>query len=259
MDPAQIRAAFEQIARDTKSTEEALDIRLPASSVEVASKEKPHLSRRIFLSGSAAATGLAGLGIFTAPKANQPEAKRPPVPPKATYADTLKDTGLMLLATLVTTKVLAMIKGVQAGSNGKPGDKEAIKLGNPLADDLIEKLVQDPVMMTTFAVVVAPMLEEISYRLAPSLLIDFTLGKNAGTVWEIGVPIAALFTGGHRKNPDGTLADDYIPLPQFMLGLFFWHLMRSRGFSHAVAGHAMVNAIGMAGAVLQRSNRQQKK
>ena len=60
---------------------------------------------------------------------------------------------------------------------------------------------------------------------------------------EIGIPLSALFAYAHniKRDKEGHVLGfdtEFIPLPQFIDGVFYWYLMRERGFSHAWLAHA---------------------
>lgn len=105
-------------------------------------------------------------------------------------------------------------------------------------------------------VVLAPLLEELIYRVAPSAYAWEDEGKMR---WDIGIPSAAIFALVHNLKTDKEIetSDDNrdqgskdipvqfekaVPVSQFMGGLFYWYLMRKRGYSHAVLAHSIHNS-----------------
>lgn len=90
-----------------------------------------------------------------------------------------------------------------------------------------------------------PLVEEFVHRLIGSKIAT-GLGVK-GTGWQVGIPISAIFALRHHLSEEGNETQVNIgpsSLPQFMNGVFLWYLMREKGFSHAVLGHALNNAAG---------------
>jgi hypothetical protein len=88
----------------------------------------------------------------------------------------------------------------------------------------------------------APILEEAIFRLAPAV---FT--KDAEMSWVTGMTANTFFSLIHNIDfhEDGNFLIHYksLPILQFILGSYCWYLMKSRGFSHAVAAHATYNCL----------------
>lgn len=92
--------------------------------------------------------------------------------------------------------------------------------------------------------VTQPAIEEAAFRLAPSKIINTVFrgakGKNA---WIAGMPISALFAKIHTYKYPKELRNKIIPWPQFLMGSYWWYLMRKRGYSHAFMAHAANNLL----------------
>lgn len=62
--------------------------------------------------------------------------------------------------------------------------------------------------------------------------------------WDIGIAFNLLFTFRHNiylgRNLIPKIAP-VLPLPQFIIGAYYWNLMRTRGFDHAVLAHSVHN------------------
>jgi|GEM_PF-4960665 len=245
MDPAQIRAAFERIAKDYGPVEEALKpLQQAAAPAPQVPKEPSKLARRAFFTGAGALGLAAGLGLFEVPKFGEKDKPKPGVrrapesPSEPAYTESLAYAGLVQVAAGVANVALKRL--------GALPDFESKN-----QEQVIRKLMESPVKMTAYVTVLGPFFEELAFRLGPSLAIDLVAGKGAGSVWEVGIPVTLFFADLHAwRKPDGTHTDDEVPLPQFLMGLFFWHLMRQKGFSHAVSAHMFVNALAVAATVM---------
>ncbi len=83
------------------------------------------------------------------------------------------------------------------------------------------------------ATLIAPLKEEAIFRLVPSTLLDIFLVRR-GSFFDIasGIFTTGVFAKMHKVK---------LPIQHSINGLFFWHLMRTRGFPHAVLAHALHN------------------
>ena len=124
-----------------------------------------------------------------------------------------------------------------------------IKTGNQsLTNKEVEEMLKKaPIESYVRTVIVGPLMEEWIFRLIPSAFADRNT-RRKDSFWELGIPVTAIFALIHNiediKVGDKTtlkLHLDSIPLNQFMSGLFFWHLMRQKGFNHAVLAHMFNN------------------
>ena len=86
------------------------------------------------------------------------------------------------------------------------------------------------------------------FHLLPSKIIDQFSKDKKSHWWEVGILVSLLFGFAHNLDFDegGLKFQKAMPLSQFMGGLFYWYLMRERGFSHAVLAHSTHNATVLA-------------
>jgi len=95
------------------------------------------------------------------------------------------------------------------------------------------------------------LIEEAVFRLIPSEYLAGRVGKGSREKrWDIGIPMSAIFALGHniqRKNssdilPRFTSFKEFVPFSHFMSGVFYWYLIREKGYNHAFLAHAAHNA-----------------
>lgn len=208
---------------------------------------KKTMRRRVFLKGAAATAFAAGLGTFNPPKTSEVRKSGMPQEPKkdASHVETISESALLTLSTMIGTYMVGkMQKSLSMVDKNAPVTEG---LGNAGGKMWTKEWLENPKTVAAFIVVVGPVIEEAIARYFPSTLIDITLGKGAGVMWEIGVPLNILFTDWHNvgAGKDKSHADS-ISLPQFVMGLFYWYVMRERGFSHALSAHMFSNATVLA-------------
>ncbi len=148
------------------------------------------------------------------------------------YLRTLMETQLLIIGEILSELTMRAL-GIQRGHREDP-------------EDLVRLLTEERWKAILAMVVVGPFFEEASFRLFPSLVI----GKK-GKRWEVGVPISVIFALAHNLQKDKVSGGikfnkEFIPLPQFLAGIYYWYLVRERGFSHAVLAHATNNGLAMA-------------
>lgn len=154
----------------------------------------------------------------------------------ASYAETALQTELVLAANTLGQFVFKKL-GIPLGNAAITEDSlhQEHEARNPYAS-----LLKDDVLK--------PILEEAAYRLIPSILLTGGLDvsqKSPGTRWDVGIPMTAVFALVHNAHHDeeGKFAfAKNVPIDQFVSGLFYWYLMRERGFSHAAAAHVLNNS-----------------
>lgn len=125
----------------------------------------------------------------------------------------------------------------------------------PTIDDLRENIkeqskIQKIFEMVVDGVIIAPYIEEGLFRFFPSEVLVGRKGINSRKRrWDVGIPVALLFALSHNikrdyiQNKLEVLSfEKQIPLPQFISGIFYWYMMREKGFSHAVFAHRSTNA-----------------
>lgn len=148
--------------------------------------------------------------------------------------DTFRDTSLLMTSEFISAPILSALK---------------IPVGNALLDgETMDKIMKMPYLkMTLLFGGVSPVLEETLFRALPNFLF-WECSKNDN--WQLGLPVSILFALYHNITTDKlngrlTIAKNKIPLYQFINGLFFWKMIRERGFPHAVAAHGTINTIAL--------------
>lgn len=144
------------------------------------------------------------------------------------FAKTAIETSLMEAGSVIATKVFDNL-GIEHG-NKNISEEEVV--------NMLENFDFKDVIPTA---ILAPLVEESLFRKLPSE----TLAKNAGMNWDIGIPTSALFALGHNINQKSMTdihLEKSVPINEFMGGLFYWYLMRTRGYNHAVFAHSLGNS-----------------
>jgi len=155
----------------------------------------------------------------------------------SSYKEAILGQALIRIASEIGERILHDIK-IKTGN---------LSLSNKDVEEMLEKAPLESYIRT---VIIGPLIEEWVFRLIPSTLIADQKLKRKDTVWELGVPLSALFAWMHNiediKEGGKTtfkLHLDSVPLNQFMSGLFFWYLMRQKGFNHAALAHMFNNML----------------
>lgn len=150
---------------------------------------------------------------------------------EGSYIETAIEQTLMMIAKKSAHIALGHI-GIENGNK------------NITPDELV-KYLRDKPISTIFEMGIAiPVLEEYAIRFLPSEIIA---GPSKGHRWDVGIPMSALFALSHnlilKKEEEHWKfrIGKTIPLTQFMGGMFYWYLMRERGFEHAALAHSMNN------------------
>lgn len=169
--------------------------------------------------------------------ANPPQSL--PSEKEPTIVDTEIETALLIMAEMVSARILKALK-IPVG-NASLNQKE---IRGILEQDLSRIITRDGVVSSFF--------EEALCRALPNFIVR---GQPKESLWEIGIPVSAFFALCHNVKKDENtgkrvFATDKIPLYQFVNGLFFWKMMRERGFPHAVAAHATINSVALSVAKL---------
>jgi len=174
----------------------------------------------------------------------------------ASHLRELSGDALLYLVGGAGMQATAKAMGIQAGNANLMNQKLT---GRDPADDsperkLLEQLEKNPhFALEIFRKFVAdaPLLEEALCRLVPSLMVDMAGGK--GKQWGVGIPATLAFALFHNVTPAGSGHNNLpigfnkelnlavVPAAQFVMGLFAWHLMRERGYAHAVVFHSLCN------------------
>ena len=141
--------------------------------------------------------------------------------------------------------------GIRTGNASSAGSLFRKPRGGEF-DAFLEKMLDDPegagIRIYHVLCVRAPIIEEALFRIIPSYL-----SGGAGKRWDVGIPTSALFALLHnltaRETPglgiplgaERKLALTWVPLPQFMMGCYFWYLMREHGALAALLTHSGAN------------------
>ena len=143
------------------------------------------------------------------------------------------------------------MKGGNAGLGGNPEDIDRTVL-NVL--ELTREGGKEKLDKWTKAVLVTfPLVEEAIARLLPSLAASYFISPK-GKVWEIGIPSSLAFalyhnvvdstvteTRGIQLTENKKFSTEWMPVPQFILGVYAWYLQMQYGFHAAVIFHSAWN------------------
>ena len=156
---------------------------------------------------------------------------------KDSYAETAIEQSLMMGAKYIANAIFEKLKIENENKS--------------LSDEEIIECLRDRPISSLFATgVLAPVIEEALFRALPSAFIDENDKQHR---WDIGIPTSLLFALVHnfKKEESGELRFlKVVPINQFMGGLFYWYLMREKGYSHATMAHSMNNAIPLSIGIL---------
>ena len=111
-----------------------------------------------------------------------------------------------------------------------------VEIGNTKARNALSDPTRSITMFMLGACLIAPIVEEMAFR---GLAVLMTAG-GAGRAfyWMVGIGVSSLFAAAHGM--------DMLPLPQLMLGIYTWWLVRHRGFVHAMYAHFVNNVAAVA-------------
>lgn len=116
----------------------------------------------------------------------------------------------------------------------------------PTSDRNKDLVLTKPIQAFAEAVVIGPPIEEALFRFLPSWIISRWTND---TAWGAGVPISLAFAYIHNLQevePNKfRFLKDKLPISHFMAGLYFWKVMREKGFSHAATAHGVGNFVAM--------------
>ena len=104
--------------------------------------------------------------------------------------------------------------------------------------------------------------EETVFRLIPDAVA--TKLTDEGKHWKTGVGSSLAFAAVHNLvDKDGkiTFSKNTLPIPQFLLGLQYWKIMKDRGIKQAMLAHTVHNTVALGAdiALGQYKKRQEKK
>lgn len=109
-------------------------------------------------------------------------------------------------------------------------------------DHALDEAERNAVWDTCKKNAVIPLIEEAIFRLIPAAITD-----DDDMAWAHGMTANVFFSLIHNFDQDEN--GDYlayyasVPALQFILGSYCWYLMKTRGFSHAVAAHCVYNML----------------
>lgn len=109
-----------------------------------------------------------------------------------------------------------------------------VRVGHGWKNSRAGELIATPMAAIAIGMILSPHIEEYVCREQPSRYLDNT--NHPGMQRGVGTLVSAAFAAGHAGR-------EAIPLPQFVGGLNYWRLQRSRGFKHAVMAHALHNGL----------------
>lgn len=213
----------------------------------------PALSRRQFLRAVAAFGGVLLIDqVLPRPQAQaqtvEPPESQPDGQPFSTsepQAQMINDKSSELEPSLMDTAKESIVFTAAK----LMADQTLRELGVPLtptSESMNEKILKKPLKAFMEGVVLAPLIEEALFRLFPSWILSYW---TKDTAWAVGVPISVTFAYAHNFQEEEqkkyTFLKDKLPIPHFMAGLYFWMLMRERGFSHATTAHGVGNFASM--------------
>ena len=213
-----------------------------APEIENTKTEQATLSRRAFLKflGAIGATiAMEQIGVKAVEAQGRKEtAKTKQHNKEYSYKETAIEQSLMIVAECIAETIFEKLK---------------IEYGNHTLseEELIEYFRDKPIEGLLQAGALGPVIEEALFRALPSRI--FTNKKDKRHKWEIGIPTSLLFAFAHnmRRKDLGKLEFvKSVPIAQFMAGLFWWYLMRKKGYSHAVMAHSINNTIPMSIGIL---------
>lgn len=123
-----------------------------------------------------------------------------------------------------------------------------IKFGHGWQNSKFGQKFAAPAAAVAAGLAIAPLAEEIAFRKTPSDVLNKR--GHTGLQARKGYAMATLFAAGHAGK-------DAIPMQQFVSGLNYWRLQRTRGARHAVLAHATNNTLSLA-AGAHRARKQRK-
>lgn len=154
------------------------------------------------------------------------------------YVRSMIETSLMNMAEGIASEV-ARYLNIPSGGGYAQSEEFAEKLKNFSWKDFFR------------GTVVAGLVEEAIFRLQPSIELDTEQLQQQDDpnyrerYWGRGVYEAGVFAIAHNfyfENGKLRFAKT-VPIEQFIAGIYFWYVMRERGFSHAAFSHAFNNTL----------------
>lgn len=151
------------------------------------------------------------------------------------------------------------VYALEIGTN-KMVRKVGLNPGNAaITRDIVYTILDRPLPFILEIVGKAPLKEEALYRLWPSVLTDYItrlLSETNNIHWDVGLPVSIIFAAMHNfvrdKNGQLHFNSKKIPISQGISGLYYWWLMRTRGFDHVLIAHSLTNSISLSTIFLSR-------
>ncbi|MDP3998844.1 MAG: hypothetical protein Q8P89_04495 [bacterium] len=210
------------------------------------------LSRRRFLKLAVVVGGAALINQATGSNGDQEASAQPQVRSRLDVVPTKQSPQELSTANQQTSAqgplLLDTIKEAAIFAAGTTvTDVVARKIGlpiNPLSERGKKMIREKPVRALEESIIAAP-IEEAIFRLAPNLLLNDS--SHSGR-WETGILASLVFAYVHNfqdneKPGKYRFIRDKFPLSHFLMGGYFWKIIRERDFNHAVTAHVTANAL----------------
>ena len=193
--------------------------------------------------------------------------------PVKSIAGTLATTSIGYTAAVASSFVTESLFNIAGNNSGQ--------------DQLNQMILQNPYAAEVLLAGIVPVIEETMFRYTPNLCLNgsqmaFQAIKRAlskdhqnqadaeplgctgflkrffygdgSPQWGAAMLSATTFALAHSVdvNAAGEMFynSNFLPVPQLILGLVFWNLMRHKGIHHAILAHMMVNSIAVIGTTL---------
>lgn len=176
---------------------------------------------------------------------------------KKLYLDFLPLAILPALALSISTSIYSKV--TQTGIDLKVGN------AGTGSEDFSNLLIENPLAMFQAAVIKAPIGEEVIFRMLPygafqigafvlseakshTKYADSNFEKlyNA-SYWAMNITSSLIFAYAHNltqaENGELIFQTNYLPYPQFILGLAFMHMLHKKGALHNIFAHSINNTL----------------
>lgn len=136
-----------------------------------------------------------------------------------------------------------------------------IKPGNSGVAEISELFKKDPLLSAFLVTILAPISEEAVFRGIPQVVLR--LFSTSNSYWRgVNLLSSGLFAIGHNfgggKEGERSFSTEYIPIPQFIMGLTFFNITRSEGLIFAIGAHSFMNAMATGAIILGNSRGAEK-
>jgi hypothetical protein len=141
-----------------------------------------------------------------------------------------------ILSDLSLRYLISLLNAPLKSGNASVGTTRTVSCDNyRLVMDLIE------------SVLIMPVIEEVIFRLVPLVFMRLVLKQKKSLILNVISSAVFAFCHNFTWNISNILASRYhsgwIPLPQFICGLFLWHIARKYGVIWAIASHGAINLV----------------